>query len=136
LSPFRQPGIDILGAKSNLPPDTNACEATAFDLALDCALGHLGFGRDLITGQQTNADLTALIRVVSIGLWCFYHCWSFPTDLGASTPDAHAHSRAACFASNRTSAVRMVQPETPSTSVTTPVLSNTMGISVITGSRL
>jgi hypothetical protein len=51
----RQPGIDTIGAKTHLPPDTNAYEPAAIDLALYRALGYPRLSRDIGKGQQRAA---------------------------------------------------------------------------------
>jgi hypothetical protein len=53
--PVRLPGVDILGAKTDLPPDVKTFEAAAVDLALHRALGDPRLGRDIGTGQQGAA---------------------------------------------------------------------------------
>jgi hypothetical protein len=51
LLPIRQPGIDVLWAKPNLPSDANAPEPASFDLALYRALGDPCLDRDVATSE-------------------------------------------------------------------------------------
>jgi hypothetical protein len=55
LSVDRQPDIDVLWAKADLPPNVKTFESAAIDLPLHRALGDPRLGRDVGTGQQGAA---------------------------------------------------------------------------------